>query len=177
MLVGLCMGVLVGVLVGLCMGVFVGVLVGLCMGVLVGVSVGVPVGVSVAVFVGVLVVVSVGALVVVLVGVSVGVSVGVKVGVNVAVSFDVLVGVEVGDSQNVETVAGADPPPEVSNSSVPNSPDVWIWVDAPELNWKVLVATGVPFNNKVHDPALVMFEPMLVIVKVPWASGVQFAES
>ena len=95
----------------------------------------------------------------------------------VGASVGVRVGVAVGDSQNVETVAGAAPPPEVSNSNVPNRPDVWIWVDAPELNWKVLVATGVPFNIKVHVPALVISEPMFVSVKVPWASGVQLADN
>ena len=36
---------------------------------------------------------------------------------------------------------------------------------------------GVPFSSKVHVPEPVMFEPILVIVNVPWASGVQLAES
>ncbi len=57
----------------------------------------------------------------VLVGVSV-VMVGVFVGVSVTLS--VLVGVAVGDWQKVETVAGAAPPPLVSSSNVPKSPEV-----------------------------------------------------
>ena len=36
---------------------------------------------------------------------------------------------------------------------------------------------GVLFNNKVHVPGPVMFEPVLVITNVPWASGVQLADS
>jgi hypothetical protein len=35
-------------------------------------------------------------------------------------------GVAVGDWQKVDTVSGAAPPPLVSNSSVPNNPEVWI---------------------------------------------------
>jgi hypothetical protein len=61
----------------------------------------------------------------------------------------VRVGVAVGDWQKVEVVAGAVPPPLVSSSNVPNSPEVCIWVDAPAFNWKLLVAIGVPFNSSV----------------------------
>src|SRR5512142_821111 len=87
----------------------------------------------------------------------------------------VIVGVAVGDWQKVETVAGAAPPPLVSNSSVPNSPEVWILRLCPAFNWKVLLATGVPFSSSVQVPAEVMLLPMLVMVRVPWASGVQLA--
>jgi hypothetical protein len=59
------------------------------------------------------------------------------------------VGVAVGDWQKVELVAGTVPPPDVSNSSVPNSPAVWIWVDAPAASWNVPVAMGVPFSSRV----------------------------
>ena len=85
------------------------------------------------------------------------------------------VGVAVGDWQKVETVAGAVPPPLVSSSSVPNSPEVLTLVLAPAFNWKVLVAIGVPFSSSVYVPGPVMLLPMLVMVKVPWASGVQLA--
>ena len=63
----------------------------------------------------------------------------------VGASVGVRVGIAVGDWQKVETVAGAVPPPEVSNSSVPNRPLVLMVVEAPAFNWKVLVARGVPF--------------------------------
>ena len=166
-------GVFVAVLMAVKVGVFVGVFVDVLMDVLVGVSVGVSLGVRAGVSVGV----SVDVLVSVSVGVSEGVKVGVSVGVLVAAVMDVLVGVAVGDWQKVETEAGAAPPPEVSNSNVPKSPLVLTLVEAPAFNWKVLLAMGVPFNNRVHVPGPVMFEPMLVIVNVPWASGVQLAES
>ena len=165
-------GVFVGVLVGVSVeviDVFVGVLVGVSVEVI-GVFVGVFVGVSVdtvVVFVGVLVGVSV-----VEVGVFVGVSVGVAVG-----PVGVFVGVAVGDWQKVDTVAGAVPPPEVSNSSVPKSPLVLMLKDALAFNWKALLAMGVPFSSKVHVPGPVIFEPVLVITNTPWASGVQLAES
>ncbi len=93
-----------------------------------------------------------GVSVTVFVDVLVGVSVGVNVDVLVAVTLDVLVGVDVGDWQKVDIVAGAVPPPEVSNSNVPNRPLVLIWVDAPAFSWKLLVAIGVPFSSKVHVP-------------------------
>src|SRR5512142_2371797 len=79
----------------------------------------------------------------------------------------VIVGVAVGDRQKVETVAGAAPPPLVSSSSVPNSPEVWICVEAPALSWKVLDAIGVPLSRRVYVPGPVMLAPMFVIVKVP----------
>ncbi len=44
------------------------------------------------------------------------------------------VGVAVGDWQKVDTVAGAVPPPEVSNSSVPKRPLVLMLVDASAFN-------------------------------------------
>jgi hypothetical protein len=81
--------------------------------------------------------------------------------------------VAVGDWQKVELVAGTVPPPDVSNSRVPNSPEVFTWVDAPAPSWKLFVAMGVPLSSKVQLPALVMALPTLVIVKVPWAAGVQ----
>ena len=173
--------VLVGELtkpVGVLVGVGVNVAVELLL-VVVGVLVGVSVSVSVGVFVGVSVGVAVGP-VGVMVGVSVDVSVAVFVGVFVGVAVgpvDVIVGVAVGDSQKVETVAGAAPPPEVSNSNVPNKPEVWMERDWPAFNWKVLLATGVPFSNNVQMPAPVILLPVLVIVSIPCASGVQFAES
>jgi len=49
--------------------------------------------------------------------------------------------------------------------------------DCPLFNWNELLAMGVPFSKSVQVPELVILEPMLVIVKVPCASGVQFAES
>ncbi len=61
----------------------------------------------------------------------------------------VRVGVAVGDWQKVETVAGEAPPPLVSSSNVPNSPEVLTEVDAPASSWKLLVAMGVPFNSSV----------------------------
>jgi hypothetical protein len=67
----------------------------------------------------------------------------------VGASVGVRVGVAVGDWQKVETVAGAVPPPEVSNSSVPNKPAVLICVEAPALSWNVPVAIGVPFKSRV----------------------------
>src|SRR5512142_1090831 len=79
----------------------------------------------------------------------------------------VTVGVAVGDWQKVETVAGAAPPPLVSSSSVPNSPEVRICVLAPALSWKVLDAIGVPLSRRVYVPGPVMLAPMFVIVKVP----------
>jgi hypothetical protein len=39
-----------------------------------------------------------------------------------------------------------------------------------------LDAMGLPFNNRDQVPGPVMLLPMLVMVKVPSASGVQFAE-
>ncbi len=168
------MGVRVGVLVGVRVGVLVEVLVTVVVGVFVNVFVGVLVGVFVGVFV-MLVGVVVGVFVGVFVGVPVGVLVGVFVGVSV--TLGVFVGVAVGDWQKVETVAGAAPPPLVSNSSVPKSPLVWIDRDCPALSWKELVAIGVPLSRRVQVPALVMFEPMLVMVNDPCASGVQLAES
>ncbi len=89
----------------------------------------------------------------------------------------VIVGVAVGDWQKVEVVAGAVPPPLVSNSSVPKSPEVWTCVDAPAFSWKDCVASGVPLSKSVQLPALVMLLPIFVIVKVPCASGVQSAAS
>jgi hypothetical protein len=65
------------------------------------------------------------------------------------VGAGVKVGVAVGDWQKVELIAGAAPPPEVSNSSVPNSPEVFIWVDAPAASWKEFEAMGVPLSSKV----------------------------
>jgi hypothetical protein len=91
----------------------------------------------------------------------------------VGASVGAKVGVAVGDWQKVEVVAGAAPPPEVSISSVPNSPEVLTWVDAPAASWKLFVAMGVPLSSKVQLPALVISAPKLVIVKVPWAAGVQ----
>ncbi len=61
----------------------------------------------------------------------------------------VIVGVAVGDWQKVEVVAGAVPPPLVSNSSVPKSPEVRTCVDDPALSWKVLLAIGVPLSSSV----------------------------
>ena len=46
----------------------------------------------------------------------------------------VFVGMAVGDWQKVDTVAGAAPPPEVSNSSVPKRPLVLMLVDAFAFN-------------------------------------------
>ena len=86
------------------------------------------------------------------------------------------VGVAVGDWQKVEIDAGAAPPPEVSSSKVPNSPLVWMVRDWLAFNWKVLEATGEPLSSRVQVPELAMSPPILVIVNVPWASGVQLAD-
>jgi hypothetical protein len=149
---------------------------GVCVGRRVAVSVGVTVGVFVDVGVGVIVAVSVGVAVEVGVSDTVNVEVGVAVSVGVAVALLVLVGVAVGDWQKVETDAGAVPPPEVSSSKVPKSPLVLMVMDAPAFNWKVLDAMGELFSKRVQVPRPVMLLPMLVMMNVPCASGVQFAE-
>jgi len=59
------------------------------------------------------------------------------------------VGVAVGDRQNVDAVAGAAPPPDVSSSRVPNRPLVLIFVLAPAFSWKLFVAIGVPLRSSV----------------------------
>jgi hypothetical protein len=88
------------------------------------------------------------------------------------------VGVAVGDWQKVDTLAVPTlPPPVAVNTRVPKSPEVLILKDAFAANWKVLLAMGVPFRFNVQVPALVMDEPVLVMTKVPWASGVQLALS
>jgi hypothetical protein len=128
----------------------------------IGVGVGVCVGVEVRV------------------GVCVGVRVwvGVCEGVKVRVGVSEMVPVGVGDWQKVVTVAVPTlPPPEASSSSVPKRPLVLMFRDCPLFNWNVLEAIGVPFSKSVQVPGPVIFEPILVIVKVPCASGVQFAES
>lgn len=113
-----------------------------------------------------------------LAGVAVAMGVGVTVLVGVEERIGVIVGVAVGDWQKVETVTAPTlPPPETDSSRVPNSPLVLTLVDAPALSWKLLVAIGVPFRLRVQVPGLVMLEPMLVIVNIPCASGVQLADS
>jgi len=54
---------------------------------------------------------------------------------------------------------------------------VWIVRDWLAVSWNVLLAIGVLFRRSVHVPALVISVPILVIVKVPCASGVQLADS
>jgi hypothetical protein len=112
--------------------------------VIVGVFVAVAVSVTVGVFVAVSVTVGV------FVAVAVSVAVGVIVAVAVSVTVGVTVGVAVGDWQKVEDVAVPMlPPPDASSSKVPNSPEVFTWIDAPALSWKEFVAIGVPLSSKV----------------------------
>ena len=48
-------------------------------------------------------------------------------------------------------------------------------VDCPASSWKLLLAIGVPFSSSVQVPGPVMSPPISVMVKVPFASGVQEA--
>ena len=84
-------------------------------------------------------------------------------------------GVAVGAWQKVAALAAAAPPPLVSSSRVPYSPEVPILKDFPVFNWKLLLAIGVPFSSSVQVPGPVMSPPISVMVKVPFASGVQEA--
>lgn len=82
----------------------------------------------------------------------------------------------VGPIQVVDAVAVPTlPPPEAVRTSVPKRPLVFTLVDRPALSWNELVAMGVPFKNRVHEPALVISPPLLVMVNVPFAAGVQEA--
>ncbi len=167
-------GVSEAVLVGLCVLVGVKDDVGDGVVVLVKVPVGVAVAVTVTVLVGGRVSVGVG----VEVKVEVVVSIGVSVNVGVSVIDFVTVGVAVGDWQNMDAVAVPTlPPPDTNRSRVPNRPLVLMLVEAFDASCILLLAIGVPFKFKVQVPGAVMEVPVLVMVNVPCASGVQFAES
>lgn len=87
-------------------------------------------------------------------------------------------GVAVGDWQKVvaDTVPTL-PPPETESTIVPNNPEVLTLVDCPMFNWNWLDAMGVLFKVSVQVPGPVMFEPILVMMNFPCASGVHDAET